>query len=322
MTSTNLKNIDKTKLSIKDAIVSKEEYIGWIDKNKNNGGRIDVLIKFTNPNYLIVIENKIDAGDQEKQLKRYYNYAKKKDYTIFYLTKYGHEPSIWSTGKNLKEHYWTNISYKKDIKQWLEKCICNSSDNYTVQETIKQYIGLIDIITDQEINMKENMDLLKKIYSSNLYNEAKELYEIWSKKDFLIAEIIEEKIGKNNQWQRNIDSYEVQSTIFKNLDYNYKNSPIYLFFEPTSCQIGFYCKVGFSKKIEKNLEQILNHLDFQYIDKTTKPYETGDVWYLIDFKFKEFNEKMPTKQTIDCDYYNDINSALETIESFFKGFFS
>ena len=51
--------------------------IGAISEDGKNGGRFDIAIKFNNPDYLILIENKIDAGDQISQLQRYNNYAKK-----------------------------------------------------------------------------------------------------------------------------------------------------------------------------------------------------------------------------------------------------
>ena len=41
-------------------------------------GRIDILVHDPDGKNAIIIENKIDAGDQEKQLYRYYKYAKEK----------------------------------------------------------------------------------------------------------------------------------------------------------------------------------------------------------------------------------------------------
>ena len=69
--------IIETELDTENAKVSAEESIGAISEDEKTGGRFDIAIKFHNPDYLILIENKIDAGDQISQLQRYNNYAKK-----------------------------------------------------------------------------------------------------------------------------------------------------------------------------------------------------------------------------------------------------
>jgi hypothetical protein len=59
---------------ISKAIVKVEKDIGGIDVNYEEGGRIDIAI--TQGNSCLVIENKINAGDQYKQLVRYDNFTK------------------------------------------------------------------------------------------------------------------------------------------------------------------------------------------------------------------------------------------------------
>ena len=160
-------------------VVKIEESIGEIDIANESGGRIDILIEFLNSKYAIIIENKIDANDEEKQLSRYYNYALKNynNFTIFYLTLDGHEPPEWSTGKETEIHYWACISYKKHIKKWLEKDLKYNKDNFLVNGTIKQYITLINKLTGQEINGKMN-----KIVDLMLEN-SNEIVNIWENLD-------------------------------------------------------------------------------------------------------------------------------------------
>ena len=57
-----------------DAVSKTEHYIGV--KKQDEGGRIDIIIRDNN-NRAIIIENKIYAGDQEFQMLRYQNHAKK-----------------------------------------------------------------------------------------------------------------------------------------------------------------------------------------------------------------------------------------------------
>lgn len=138
-----------------------EYSIGSISEDYKSGGRLDIFIRFPKSNYLILIENKIDAGDQPYQLLRYNKYAKetKCKYKLLYLTKDGHNPSETSTGKIEDEPFWKCISYSQDIKKWLKICLKNIANASPVVETIKQYIGLINKITNQtmEIEMSEKL---------------------------------------------------------------------------------------------------------------------------------------------------------------------
>ena len=71
----------------------------------DTGGRIDILVKSSC--YGLIIENKIYAGDQDKQLTRYDNYGKKTfgadRYLLVYLTLYGYDASKESTATKSAE---------------------------------------------------------------------------------------------------------------------------------------------------------------------------------------------------------------------------
>ena len=64
-----------------------------------SGGRLDICIENSN-GQIIIIENKIFAGDQEHQICRYVEYLKgrgKNRFPVLYLTPDGHSPSKIST---------------------------------------------------------------------------------------------------------------------------------------------------------------------------------------------------------------------------------
>lgn len=89
---------------------TKVEYqIGDKTNDFEEGGRIDILIENEDSKKAIIIENKIYAGDQKKQLYRYYKFAEKYgpgNYILLYLTLDGHEPSeesIKSDSKTLEK---------------------------------------------------------------------------------------------------------------------------------------------------------------------------------------------------------------------------
>jgi hypothetical protein len=123
-------------------------------------GRIDILIKDANKNALI-IENKIYAADQYEQLKRYDQFAKKefKAYQIYYLTLWGSEASLQS-GEGVN---YLTISYADTIIRWLDKCIALSARLPLVRETLIQYSNHLKILTNQDMNAKNQEEIVKTL---------------------------------------------------------------------------------------------------------------------------------------------------------------
>ena len=120
---------------------------------------------------LIVIENKIYAGDQPKQLERYYKYAKTKaidedKINLYYLTLKGVEPSADSLGSlqyhnNDEEHEEKSqvklLAYQAEMLRWINDCI---------RET-----ALIP-------NLRENLITIRKSYkNSNIRNSKSTIHE-------------------------------------------------------------------------------------------------------------------------------------------------
>ncbi len=111
---------------------------------------IDILIK--NRNQAIIIENKINADDQDRQLERYYETIKREgfDYIkVIYLTLYGDEPSDESIGnlKKVEDDLIMLASYRDDIDTWIDECIKESAGSPILRETLFQYQILIQKLT-------------------------------------------------------------------------------------------------------------------------------------------------------------------------------
>ena len=142
--------------------VQVEKSIGAV--TNETGGRIDLYI--TDTRHRIIIENKIYAGDQSNQLKRYWNYgiSKAKEPTpestfiLVYLTLDGHEPSETALGGITRENYIC-ISYKSEIIEWLNSCLAYSVNLPLIRETINQYITTINTLTHTD--MQANAELLE-----------------------------------------------------------------------------------------------------------------------------------------------------------------
>ncbi len=178
-----IKSIEDTikKIPSKKANVFVEENIGKISDDE--GGRIDIVIKDSFKQ--IVIENKICADDEKRQLVRYKN--KYPNALLLYLTLHEKEASDKSITKKdnskliIYEDYF-NITYKEDIVRWLEKCKEKAVNQPILRETLTQYINLIKFLTGQTMNEKMENEIVKLLLNNNSnFNNAMTIIEAFDK---------------------------------------------------------------------------------------------------------------------------------------------
>jgi hypothetical protein len=146
-----------------------EMSLGNKSSDVSNGGRIDIIIK--DGTYNIIIENKIYAPDQEKQLVRYHNHDR--NAPLIYLTLGDEMPSKDSISHEEKEIElkegidFISISYRNDIKNWIEECIKAVYDKPLIRETLRQYIFLINELTNQSNNKIMSKEIRSLITKDN-----------------------------------------------------------------------------------------------------------------------------------------------------------
>ena len=182
---------DSLELDTAIASVEVEKYIGR--QTDSEGGRIDIYL--TDGKHSIIIENKIYAGDQHHQMLRYWNYGisqkgndTEKSFVLIYLTLDGCSPSKDSLGEDLKENDIVCLSYKSDIRGWLDRCVELASRTPLVRETINQYISTIDILTNNV--MEDNKDLLDILCKEENLDAV---FDIIDSKENLINHIINDE---------------------------------------------------------------------------------------------------------------------------------
>lgn len=171
----NLESYDKLKnmnFKTNSSHLEVEKYIGEINDEKTEGGRIDIFLEDCNNNH-IIIENKIYATDQNNQLLRYYNFDKRS--IILYLTLDGTKAHDYSTGGKLIKNSYLSISYAKEIIKWLEDCKKESVSLPIIRETISQYIYLIKYLTDQTIMSDVEKEIEQLIINTPEYIESIDL---------------------------------------------------------------------------------------------------------------------------------------------------
>ena len=149
-------------------------------EKKGQRSRIDILIESSD--VCIVIENKIYAEDQERQLGRYYEYAldTRKKRGIIYLTLggdepeertlYGDKPDKIPLCRRLPEDTVVCLSYEKFIDEWLGACIKEVARISQIRETLHQYQMTVKKLTGQPINKRYVMTLKNILLEDENYN--------------------------------------------------------------------------------------------------------------------------------------------------------
>ena len=125
-------------------------------------GNIDILIKVKNA--AIAIENKIYAGEQEKQLSGYSEYlkrTKKSAKYLFFLTLQGHDAVSNSDEPCFK------ISYREHIIPWLDLCLEKTYSYQNINSVIGQYKKVVQQLLSNNPFEEEDMKEIKELIGKN-----------------------------------------------------------------------------------------------------------------------------------------------------------
>jgi hypothetical protein len=109
-------------------------------------GRVDILLR--GPDLLIIIENKIFAGDQKNQLQDYWRFASQEARAyhlrpiVIYLTPDGRRPAHSTREAPKLEDNLILMSYHEDIYQFIIRSL-DALDATSVAEILRQYATLV-----------------------------------------------------------------------------------------------------------------------------------------------------------------------------------
>ena len=213
-------------------------------------GRIDIVIS-NNNKQAVIIENKIYASDQWKQLKRYDEFAKTKypnGYKILYLTLNGNDPN---DDESRKVKYIT-ISYKHHIVDWLLRCKHLAIDKPLIRETLNQYIQHIKNLTNT-IEMENN--------------EKNSIIELLIKYPQETAKII------NTQWD--MEEYIVKTYLFPTLERVAQKFDMRFYCEDTNRLFSRSSSAYFAMIPNKSTSW---HIAFEFAKGRWRDLEAGLVW--------------------------------------------
>ena len=278
--------------------------------DNEHGGRLDILVK-NEKHQAIIIENKIYAGDQPLQLRRYYNYAKDAKYKpsefrILYLTLDGHEASKESTGD--KKPYYSAISYRIHIINWLKRCVEIAACQPLVRETIRQYIVNLEQLLNMMGESNQNAMIETLVKEDNLSAalsiiDAGDVIKSRIRKDFIENRLkaIAEKYGFQMEYDDQIVTLKAYQTIrfWRN---NVQHFYYFISIEGRCAWEGIFYKTN--EKEEKVTIEGLNQL---WNGGKGKDYPFGWGW----MKFNNWNDSDILK---DMRYgHNLINDIEKTL---------
>lgn len=317
---------DSLELDTAIASVEVEKYIGR--QTDSEGGRIDIYL--TDGKHSIIIENKIYAGDQHHQMLRYWNYGMsqkgndtEKSFVLIYLTLDGCSPSKDSLGEDLKENDIVCLSYKSDIRGWLDRCVELASRTPLVRETINQYISTIDILTNNVMeDNKELLDILSK--EENL--DA--IYDIANNKNIVVNRFINEVFipklrdlaeSKGLTMGDNCTENWMEESWAGASFYNPKWKYLKLAFEFEHKGLGFLI-FGFRPKDEDGVKRE----DVKDWEKVQKNYSTKDInnqsWIWKDFNGNQYwDNASGIKDLLNGKTLNDFSRMFDEAIDSVKG---
>lgn len=152
------------KSKLPKAIVNTEYHIASVDYEAKTGGKIDILIRLKGVGS-IMIENKINAKEQEHQLQRYQNFDS--NGVILFLTLSGNDSEYHKEFAN-----YIPISYRDTLCNWLEACIQLASTKAILRESLVQYLHLCKKLTNQNKAKIMSQTIAEKITETTNNREA------------------------------------------------------------------------------------------------------------------------------------------------------
>lgn len=161
---------DTQKINSLRSLIDEERYANWIStehkltervgNNVRDRGRADIWLGNRNkPSYRVIIENKIDASNQDHQLRRYFRYLTGQNRVnagLYYLCLKDDEERregarvsscrYKTESSNVDTEYYI-ITYQHDIINWLRDVLGLDSLKSDFRMAVEQYLDVLNQIT-------------------------------------------------------------------------------------------------------------------------------------------------------------------------------
>jgi hypothetical protein len=279
------------------------------DESGRERGNIDIFVY--DETHCIIIENKLNnAIDQPDQLARYLRIAKNKGkeiYAIVYIPLYQKTPSF-----NYSDEYKKDIDEitKKLVilpaielaEKYLDICASGSEkEKETACVYIRQYANLIKDLGGKSMTTDVDMEFLKKIFSNKeSVTAAKNIAEVWSRKDKLIGEILREPIIE----ELNLDDFDDET---KGKSLTDDISLVFWFQERIT--VGFVINNG---EFDENTQTRLNNalIGEKQLNKYFEAVESNETEIFQIFNLDDFDGTIDEMKQILVEKYTVLEKCI------------
>jgi len=288
-----------------------------VEREWNN---IDILLSSNTSKVVILIENKVKAGESKGQLNRYYNLV------IEHFKGYKFIPIFLSLDGSLpSDERYGAISHSTilGILKFIIK-IQKENLNSKIYDFILYYLKILEVFTMENKKLK---DLCKKIYKE--HKEALDLiYDYREDTEFE---------GAAKKFIENISADEIEVKGYSAMfipskfqgtfeligeEYWYRGRPFVFWFSRQKEKIGIILEIGPFKDEEKR-RAFLDHLKIHKFTIKESSYKAGAKFTRIFSKYQNFNDWDNKDSIIDImvDLYsknakNAENNLLEACSTF------
>ncbi len=263
---------------------------------------IDILIRDPSSMQAVIIENKIGAGDQPGQLRRYAEQLKGQGYTphLLYLTLDGHPSSEDSAG-GLD---YKCISYKDDLPPWLKRCQKRADDEPALRESVAQYLRLIEKLTGKDYSeayMNDLKELCLKGDNLVLVHDLKEamdearvslLQKLWQEIDCKLREGISDLPDKSKDWDISEERIRDYLTSKKNKELH---DLCYTFGPDTSLGVQASSSICFGVRCPEKK----NKDEHNKLKEALKGGRSTKNWPWYKYTSTALNLKSPTRENLE-----------------------
>ena len=260
---------------------------------------IDIVICCRSSMQAVIIENKIWAADQPRQMERYAEQMKEYECHLLYPTPDGREASEDSAG----DIEYRCISYKSDLVPWLNGCQKRAYDEPALRESVAQYLRLIAKLTGTDFSeaymndlkelclMDDNLVLVHDLSEAMVEAKISLLEKLWQEIECGLrakipnlpaksddSDITEARIRRFVTGKKNYNWYG----LYYGLDDHAKlcvDVEDYIFF-------GVYCETGPRKE------------KYQKLAAKFQGWHSNDVWPLFRYPPTDLNLKHTSREQL------------------------
>ena len=290
-----------------------------VDREWSN---IDILICDQSSMKAVIIENKILAADQPRQLQRYAEQMGDYERHILYLTLDGREASENSAGAV----DYRCISYKSDLVPWLRGCQKRAYDEPALRESVAQYLQLIGKMTGTDFSEAYMNDLKKLCLEDNNLLLVHDLTEAMTEAKIALLVKLWQEIENGLQAQvpdlptKSDDSDVSETRIRRFVTYQRSYNWHGLYYELDANAMlgievedyiffGVHCKKGSNKE------------KYREIAASLQGWNSGNVWPLFRYPTTDLNLKRTPREQLALlandearqDYVEEVVSGVSAL---------